>query len=379
MFFLTWSSVCFSEESDKIKFVIEKIKSADKMPFEQITAGGKTYKYRLFQRPINLTLSEINGLPIKHNVSPLYTWASLESLIGNVTLLPKDRLNTILQFWEDRDTALKNLQNIYGSNEKDMCNKIIDEYNKTFCIAEFRKDDKFALIIFQDKMFPYPEFDPDGEPFVPTRPYFSSVGGYIKNNRYYFDDMQEFEKSESFSFTVLSISENELWRKFVLNNPYFKPPDPPPKDTWHKWETFLKDYEVEGEFVYFDGEFVTIMKRDGTKEKIKYKKLSIKDQFYVDKEVEEQKKRYEKELKELPEQLAKEPFHEWITKIHDYKIEGEFINYDGKIVTIKKRDGKIEQIEYNRLSLDDKNYIQEKLLQRKKNNQKNKRSRKSKK
>ena len=158
-----------------------------------------------------------------------------------------------------------------------------------------------------------------------------------------------------------------LYDKFVRDNPYFKVPDPPPppKETWRVWETFMKDYKVEGEFVYYDGKDVTIMKRDGTKEKLTYKKLGIADQFYVDEEVEEQKKRYERELKELREQLAKEPIHEWITKIHDYKVTGEFVDYDGKFVTIKRADGKTEQIEYSRLCLDDKNYVQEKILPKK--------------
>ncbi|MDR1483765.1 MAG: hypothetical protein LBT09_02970, partial [Planctomycetaceae bacterium] len=137
---------------------------------------------------------------------------------------------------------------------------------------------------------------------------------------------------------------------------------PPAKDTWRVWKTFLRDYEVEAEFVYFDGKFVTLMKRDGTKEKIEYKRLSLVDEDYVDEAVKEQKKRYEKELKELPEKIGKEQYREWITKIHDYKVEGEFVNYDGKFVTIKKRDGKTEQIEYSRLCLDDKNHVQEKML-----------------
>jgi hypothetical protein len=55
------------------------------------------------------------------------------------------------------------------------------------------------------------------------------------------------------------------------------------------------------------------------------------------------------------------PWHEWETHIGDIKVEGKFISYEGKHVTIEQKDGSRIKMEHAPLRRSDKDYI-EKLL-----------------
>jgi hypothetical protein len=366
LFYHSMISRSLSEEYDIFETLVKEIKVVDLLPFEKCIEDGMTFEYRVYKKPVSLSFSRTANMPIDYGISPLYTSAIALSLVESKKLSDKECFDIFFNLFEAkesvwiclRDTLLKNFPDWKTLDKKDIQRFLKKEFNNVFCVGEIRQGNMFTLSYFTEESCP-DLFEPSEPPIVKRK--FFRLSFYLKNNRFYFVTSERSKSLDTFVHTSRSVLEG-LHNKFVRDNPYFKPPEPPPKETWRHWETFLKDYKVEGEFIHFDGEFVTMMKRDGTKEKIKYKNLCIADQFYVDEEVEEQKKRYEKELKELPEQLAKEPYHEWITKIHDYKVTGEFVSYDGKFVTIKKSDGKTEQIEYNRLSVDDRNYVQEKLL-----------------
>lgn len=365
-------------DNDTLETLLKEIKAVESLPFEKTVECDLEIKYRLYTKPISLSASRTADLPIDNSISPLYSIAILFSLAESKKLTDKERFKIFFDLFEDNESIWISLRDAFSyelswknldkNNFWDYWKK---EFQNVFCLGELRRDNMFTISFFTEERS-LDWFEPSA-PLIVNR-VFLHFTFYLKNNRYYLASVKRSESLETFlraSRSLLCSSDNKgVYDKFILYNPYFKPPDPPPKETWRVWKTFLGDYEVEAEFVYFDGKFVTLMKRDGTKEKIEYKKLSLADEGYVNEAVKEQKELYEKELKELPEKIGKEQYREWITKIHDYKVEGEFVNYDGKFVTIKKRNGQTEQIEYSRLCLDDKNHVQEKMLIKKRREKK---------
>jgi hypothetical protein len=397
---LLFVSNCYSEEKSNL---IKQIEKCERIKFIDIEVSQNKFQYRPYDPPLNLLTSEIKNLPVKYD-TPLRTFANQYSQLYQKERPAKERLKEYLDprfpksenmfpsvvpvtNWYSIEIIAKKLNKKVSEDNFDdiILECLIKIAYRIECIGELRQDNYAAIIVnylppnttkeqrikeiqkpydaLEEFLTKHPEPGNDSKP-EPDPEYkkqlqeyndklfdymdiisrqINIISMYKKDNRWHFLLLEEYKTRENYwslhSSTLASIimKEGQLYQILTPKEPI------PPKKIWRHWETFRKDYKVEGKFVHFDGEFVTIMKRDGTKEKIKYKKLCSEDQFYVDKEVEEQKKRYEKELKELPEQLAKEPFHEWITKIYDYKVTGEFISYDGKFVTIKKPTEKLNK------------------------------------
>jgi hypothetical protein len=410
---LTFAESCCSAEKDNLITLIEK---SDRIKFSDIEISKLKYQYRIYDHPINMLSADMKNLPIKFD-TPLRSLSARYSLLYQKERPTRERLKEYIEprvaetpfgtnhfapNWGSLESIGKKINKKPSEDNFDV---IILEYLSTTApqmefVGELRYGDDFASIIVRSipagttveqriKKInePYNAFEeyvrknpepvtnskivPDKEKLVEYRDQYVAwlelrdrrldvISFTRKNNRWcFFDFGNEKDARDFHRYAKTSVNKNPILQQILI------PPEPlspqTAQKTWRKWETYMKDYSVEGEFVYYDGKFVTIMKRDGTKEKLERAKLCHADSGYIDRAVKEQEERHKRELEELPEKI-KNPFREWVTKIHDYKVEGEFIDYDGKFVTIKKHDGKTEQIEYARLCLDDKNYVQERLL-----------------
>jgi hypothetical protein len=353
----------------------EAIKINDSKQFTEIEIDQIKYKFKIYDHTICYEdkHEEVKELTTNISQSPVLFKLEMYKLLIDTDQPVQKRFNEYMNYHVDPNENWNILQTIYAKEgikiTKDNFDKVLLDYSQkknmqSYYLGEIRKDKYAALIIVRYELKRQPSIMPLCHYFENGRWYIFSPKDYAEGeSKKFFDAVSlkcaYFRISESGNpFHALYLSAKKITQK---RNSVLFGEEETPTITWRNWTTHLRKHLVEGEFVYFDGKYVTVMKRDGTKEKLEYRNLCLEDQAYVVRISEELKKQHEQELKEFPDKF-KEQSREWITKFHDYKVEGEFVNYDGKFVTIKKRDGKTEQIEYARLRLDDKNYVQEKIL-----------------
>ncbi|MDR0336205.1 MAG: hypothetical protein LBI18_03845, partial [Planctomycetaceae bacterium] len=288
----------FSYADEKIYSVKETVQINEAKKFNEIQIGQKKYLFKLYDPIINYFGKEfgketVNDIETNQNHSPL-----LSDLAAYKIFIQTDRpISERFSEWlsKDRDSETKwNLMHKYYTDKgenitKDNFDKVILNYHKKRNIqidymGEVRKDN-FAAIIAR-----ITEKSDDGNRHNPP------------------------------IHPICFYKENDRWYRFNL-----------------------KDYTEEGEAK----KFFQVISDECWYNNISKKESVFHDIFLASEAItREREPWWFEEPEEKVIDVTKEIWHEWETHIGDINVIGKFISYEGKYVTVEKKDGERVKLEY---------------------------------
>ncbi|MDR0336271.1 MAG: hypothetical protein LBI18_04195, partial [Planctomycetaceae bacterium] len=282
----------FSYAEEKVYSIKESIQINETRKFNEIQIGQKKYLFKLYNPTINYFGKEtVNDIETNQNHSPLLFDLAMYKTLTQTNRPISERFSEWLSEDRDPETKWNMIQKYYadqGENiTKDNFDKVILNYHKKKNIqidymGEVRKDNFAAIIVRRTEK---------SEDSNRVKPLIFPMCYYKKDGRWYNfskKDYTELGESEKF-FQVIS---DECWYNNMSQ-----------KDSIF-YDIFLASEALtrEREPWWFDEEKV------------------------VD--------------------VTAEVWHEWETHIGDINVIGKFISYEGKYVTVEKKDGERVKLEY---------------------------------
>ncbi len=283
-------------EEKKSNPLLEQIEKAKSTKAEKINVDQDEISYIIYEQPIFLLLVDTPEIPLKHDVSPLYSVAAQMSTLQGKFDDPKKRFEAYFSFWRTLEPTWKQTKKYYQRIDpdfsKDRFAETIRRHVKEMtCLGEVTFGDLTAVICAPRHM----EFRPpaaedenaaeDGPEYLIYNICYRDDGRYYALDNDFAAKNPDVEKFFNVLKRLLDDGDQGIYSRlnaqlnadagmlYELCRKKYRQPSP--LKYWYLWQQEDKSPIIEAAFLSSDGSEIKLKKRDDDSEMtVKYSRLT---------------------------------------------------------------------------------------------------------